>query len=55
MAGQGVRVVLSRYLVEPLQVLRQASCGIIEISASPADELNVLFKASDVTGSSIPS
>ena len=41
---QGVRVVQHRYLVEPLQVLIQASCGIIDISASPAYEL-------DITGS----
>ena len=52
---QGVRVVQHRYHVEPLQVLIQASCGIIDISASPADELDALLKASLVTGSYIPS
>ena len=41
-----VRVVQHRYLVDPLQVLIQASCGIIDISASPADELDVLLIAS---------
>ena len=41
-----VRVVQHRYLVDPLQVLIQASCGIIYISASPADELDVLLIAS---------
>ena len=50
-----VRVVQHRHLVDPLQVLIQASCGIIDISASPADELDVLLKASHVTGSYISS
>ena len=50
-----VRVVQHQYIVDPLQVLIQASCGIIDISTSPADELDVLLKASHVTGSSIPS
>ena len=54
-ASQGVQVVLHRYLVEPLQVLIQASYGIKDISASPADELDVLLKASHVTGSYISS
>ena len=45
-ASQGVQVVLHRYLVDPLQVLIQASCGIIDISACPADELDVLLIAS---------
>ena len=52
---QGVRVVQHRYSVELLQVLIQAGCGIIDISASPADELDILLKASHATGSSIPS
>ena len=54
-ASQGVQVVLHRYLVEPLQMLIQAICGITDISASSADELDVLLKNSHITESSIPS
>ena len=50
-----ILIVLHQYLVKPLQVLIQASCGIVDCSADPADELDVLLKASHVTGSSISS
>ena len=43
-AGQGVRVVLHRFVVEPLQVLIQASCGIVDIFTEPADELPFLLE-----------
>ena len=52
-ADQSVLVILHRYLVEPFQVLIQASCGILNLYADPADELDVLLKASHVMGSSI--